>query len=73
MTLDTMIQAHWDYSRGILEAADVDEMTVRVAEYFYKQAWKHAIKHEREEEAGIHALEDDMSTEMLAKVSEEAK
>ena len=52
MTQETMIQAHWDYSKGILEASEIDEMTIRVAEYFYKQAWKHAVKHQIEGDGG---------------------
>ena len=52
MTTETMIQSHWDYSRGILEECEIDEKSIRIAEYFYKQAFAHGMKHQAEGDTG---------------------
>jgi len=52
MSRESMIDGHWDYSKGLLEAAGVGGQALAIAEYLYKQAFVHGIKHALEGDVG---------------------
>ncbi len=41
-------EAHWNYTRGLIDACDVDEEAIALACYCYIQAYIHAYKHAEE-------------------------
>lgn len=43
--LDNKVDAHWEWTLGLLESCDVRDDTISVAEYLYKTAFKHGWKH----------------------------
>jgi len=48
-----LAEAHWRYTKGILEIALPDpvpkEVAINLSSYFYVEAWLHGVKHDREE------------------------
>jgi len=59
MSNTKMIDGHWNYSRGLLEAAGISGIALRIAEYAYKQAFAHGWKHCEEDLSEKGLLKDE--------------
>ena len=47
--LQDLIDAHWAYVKGVIEAHNGTDLELAVAEFHYKSAFKHGWKHAKED------------------------